>query len=442
MKLLSIAVPCYNSQDYMRNCVDSLLKGGELVEILIVNDGSKDDTEKIADEYAEKYPTIVRAIHQENGGHGEAVNTGIRNATGFYFKVVDSDDWVNEEAFEAILKKLQELIAGPQTLDMMISNFVYEKQGVKRKKIMRYRKYLPQNRIFTWDEVSNMPVGKYILMHSVIYRTELLRECGLELPKHTFYVDNLFVYQPLMSVKTMYYMDENFYRYFIGREDQSVHEDVMIRRIDQQLLVNRLMVDTIAGKKISNKHLRQYMLRYLDIITTVSSVMLIRSGTEESLTKKKDLMGGQFASNETVTIVGLKLRAIENVRILGPVRSKSQVEVSATDAIKLGMKVPVRMSGDLAGSAPIAIVGPKGAIYLKEGCIVAMRHIHMSPKDAQAAGVKNGDIVSVKADNERGTIFNHVAIRVDDSFTLEMHIDTDEANAAKIATGNTVTIIK
>ena len=158
--------------------------------------------------------------------------------------------------------------------------------------------------------------------------------------------------------------------------------------------------------------------------------------------EKMDLMGGQFASNETVTIVGLKLRAIENVRILGPVRSKSQVEVSATDAIKLGMKVPVRMSGDLAGSAPIAIVGPKGAIYLKEGCIVAMRHIHMAPKDAQAAGVHDGDVVSVKADNERGTIFNQVKIRVDDSFTLEMHIDTDEANAARIATGNTVTIIK
>ena len=158
-------------------------------------------------------------------------------------------------------------------------------------------------------------------------------------------------------------------------------------------------------------------------------------GPGYQLTKKKELMGGQFASNETVTIVGLKLRAIENVRILGPVRK-------ATDAIKLGMKVPVRESGDVKGSAPIAIVGPKGAIYLKEGCIVAMRHIHMSPKDAQAAGVKDGDIVSVKADNERGTIFNQVKIRVDDSFTLEMHIDTDEANAAKIATGNTVTIIK
>ena len=151
---------------------------------------------------------------------------------------------------------------------------------------------------------------------------------------------------------------------------------------------------------------------------------------------------GYQLTKKTVTIVGLKLRAIENVRILGPVRKASQVEVSATDAIKLGMKVPVRESGDVKGSAPIAIVGPKGAIYLKEGCIVAMRHIHMSPKDAQAAGVKDGDIVSVKADNERGTIFNQVKIRVDDSFTLEMHIDTDEANAAKIATGNTVTIIK
>jgi len=160
------------------------------------------------------------------------------------------------------------------------------------------------------------------------------------------------------------------------------------------------------------------------------------------LTKKKDLMGGQFASNETCTIVGLKLRAIENVRILGPVRKASQVEVSATDAIKLGMKVPVRESGNIKGSAPIAIIGPKGALYLKEGCIVAMRHIHMSPKDAMAAGVKDGDIVSVKADNDRGTIFNHVKIRVDESFTLEMHIDTDEANASQISQGDTVTIIK
>ncbi len=160
------------------------------------------------------------------------------------------------------------------------------------------------------------------------------------------------------------------------------------------------------------------------------------------LTKKKELMGGQFASNELVTLVGLKLRAIENVRVLGPVRKASQVEISATDAIKLGIKAPVRESGNIAGSAPIALVGPKGALYLKEGCIVAMRHIHMSPEDARQAGVHDGDIVSVKADNERGTVFNQVKIRVSDTFTLEMHIDTDEANAGQIKTGDSVILIK
>lgn len=289
MKLLSIAVPCYNSQDYMRNCVDSLLEGGNLVEILIVDDGSKDDTADIADEYAAKYPNIVKAIHQENGGHGEAVNAGLRNATGLYFKVVDSDDWVNKEAYLAILEKLREITGGPQTLDMMISNFVYEKQGAKRKKVMRYKNYMPVDQLFTWKEMGRMPIGKYILMHSVIYRTGLLRDCGLELPKHTFYVDNLFVYQPLPNVKTMYYMDVNFYRYFIGRDDQSVHEDVMIRRIDQQLLVNRMMIDTIAGVRNIDKNIKRYMLRYLEIIMGVSSIMLIRSGTEENLEKKKDL---------------------------------------------------------------------------------------------------------------------------------------------------------
>ncbi|MCR2045754.1 phosphate propanoyltransferase [Acetatifactor muris] len=160
------------------------------------------------------------------------------------------------------------------------------------------------------------------------------------------------------------------------------------------------------------------------------------------LTKKKDLMGGQYACNETVTVVGLKLRAIENVRVLGPVRKASQLEISATDTMKLGVAAPVRESGNIAGSAPVAVVGPKGVIYLKEGCIIAMRHIHMSPADAAAAGVHDGDIVSVRADNERGTVFNQVKIRVNDSFTLEMHIDTDEANASKIKTGDRVTIIR
>jgi putative phosphotransacetylase len=153
-------------------------------------------------------------------------------------------------------------------------------------------------------------------------------------------------------------------------------------------------------------------------------------------------MGGQFASNELVTIVGVKLRAIENVRVLGPVRSKSQVEISQTDAVKLGVRAPIRLSGQLSGSAPIAVVGPKGVVYLDEGCIIAERHIHMSPRDAQVAGVQDKEVVSVKFNNERGTIFNNVTVRIDPTFTLEMHIDTDEANASKIKTGDVGIIVK
>ncbi len=290
MKLLSIAIPCYNSEAYMEKCIESLLVGGEDVEILVVDDGSKDRTAEIADAYQEKYPSIVKAIHQENGGHGEAVNAGIRNATGLYFKVVDSDDWVNKEAYEKILKTLEDLIRGPKTVDLLISNFVYEKQGAPRKKVMQYRHCLPVEQIFQWSDVGHMPKGKYLLMHSMIYRTKLLHECGLSLPKHTFYVDNLFAFEPLPYVENMYYLDVNFYRYFIGRDDQSVNERVMIKRIDQQIRVNKLMVDAFHRYSFSNKRLRSYMISYLDIITTVSSIMLIRSGTEEGLEKKKELL--------------------------------------------------------------------------------------------------------------------------------------------------------
>lgn len=207
-------------------------------------------------------------------------------------------------------------------------------------------------------------------------------------------------------------------------------------------LIARMVMEAIEKKEsTSNGYMVPIGVSARHIHLTQEHVEIL-FGKGYQLTKKKELMGGQFASNELVTIVGLKLRAIENVRVLGPVRSKSQVEISATDAIKLGVKAPIRPSGDIKGSAPIAVVGPKGVIYLNEGCIIAQRHIHMAPKDAMAAGVTDGQVVSVKADNERGTIFNHVQIRVDDSFTLEMHIDTDEANAAKISTGQTVTIIK
>ena len=287
MKLLTVAIPCYNSQDYMEHAVETVLVGGEDVEIILVNDGSSDDTAKIADRLQSEHPSIIKAIHQENGGHGEAVNAGIRNATGLYFKVVDSDDWVDYDSYMKILAKLKELAGGDRTLDMFIANYVYEKEGAKHKKVMRYTA-LPKDKLITWND-SKFHKGQYILMHSVIYRTQLLRECGLELPKHTFYVDNIYVYKPLPNVKYMYYMDVDFYRYFIGRDDQSVNEKVMIGRIDQQIRVNKIMVDEFDLWKLSNKKLRKYMFNYLEIITVVSTIMLIRSGTQENLDKKREL---------------------------------------------------------------------------------------------------------------------------------------------------------
>ena len=292
MKLLSVAIPSYNSEAYMRKCIESLLVGGEDVEILIVNDGSTDGTGTIADGYAARYPSIVKAIHKENGGHGSAVNAGLEHATGLYFKVVDSDDWVKESAYLKILEVLRDITTGDSGLDMLISNFVYEKEGEKKHKVMRYRHALPQDRIFTWNEVKHFHKGQYILMHSVIFRTRLLKECGLHLPEHTFYVDNIFVFEPLPFVKNMYYLDVNFYRYYIGRADQSVNEEIMISRIDQQLKVNKLMIDYLVDKKqelLKNKRQYQYMRNYLEIITTVSSILLIRADTKESLQMKKEL---------------------------------------------------------------------------------------------------------------------------------------------------------
>ena len=300
MKLLTFAIPCYNSQEYMGKCIESLLPGGDEVEILIIDDGSTDLTADIADKYEEKYPGIVRAIHQENGGHGEAVNTGIRNASGLYFKVVDSDDWVDKDAYRQVLDKLRELTGGDTVLDMMLCNFVYDKDGAKRKKVMHYESSVPVEELVSWEDTKHFRKGRYILMHSVIYRTRLLRKCGIELPKHTFYVDNIYVFEPLPYVKTIYYLPVSFYRYYIGREDQSVNESVMISRIDQQITVTKLMIDYFRDTKVEDGKLRRYMRNYLEIMMVISSIFLIKAGDPESLSKKKQLWE-YLRSKDTLT---------------------------------------------------------------------------------------------------------------------------------------------
>ncbi len=272
-KLITYAIPCYNSADYTDACIESILACNrpDDIEIIVVDDGStKDNTLEKARIWESTNPGVVRAIHQENGGHGAAVMTGLEHARGTYFKVVDSDDWLDNEANVAMLDKLASF---DEPLDLMLVNYVYEHTADNTSEVMSYRRMLPEGQLFTWDDCGHFGLTKYILMHSVVYRTQMLRDCGLTLPRHTFYVDNIFVYVPLPQCERIYYMDIDLYRYFIGREDQSVNESVMIGRIDQQLRVTRIMIDSfLLERDVKSPRLRSYMRNYLTMMMVICTV--------------------------------------------------------------------------------------------------------------------------------------------------------------------------
>jgi len=289
-KLLSVAIPCFNSQDYVRRAIDSLLPGKDKVEVLVVDDGSTDGTAKIAQDYTEKYPDTVRLISKENGGHGDAVMTGLKNATGLYYRVLDSDDWLDESSLLKLLDVLEEMRDPSKAADLVITNYVYEKVNEGRSCAIDYRKNLPIGRLFGWDEVGKFATGSYILMHSATYRTELARNSGMDLPKHTFYVDHLFVCYPMIHVEKMYYLDVDLYRYFIGREDQSVNEKVMLSRMDQQLKVNRLMLYALQVDQITNPAKKEYLYYYTEIVTLATVSFLLRLGTKEDAAQMESFL--------------------------------------------------------------------------------------------------------------------------------------------------------
>ena len=287
--LLSIIVPVYNVERYLCQCLDSLLAQNlSDYEIILVDDGSTDQSGMICDRYASAH-SLFQCVHKPNGGLPSARKCGFEASHGQYVTFVDSDDWVDGEALKRILTLVRNLEEDGEQIDMLISNFVYEKVGASHKKCVHYRNALPQDEIFRWDDMGHFRLDQYILMHSVIYRTDLLKLIQLRLPKHTFYVDNIYVYYPLPHVRKIYYLDVDFYRYFIGRDDQSVNEKNMIARADQQIFVTKTMIDMYELKKISSKKLRQYMVNYLAIMMTVSSIILIRSKTKENIEKKREL---------------------------------------------------------------------------------------------------------------------------------------------------------
>lgn len=206
-------------------------------------------------------------------------------------------------------------------------------------------------------------------------------------------------------------------------------------------LVEKIVREVVSSQSASEKDVPIGISnRHIHLSTSDVETLF---GKGYTLTKLKDLsQPGQYACKETLTIVGPSMRPIEGVRVLGPERKKTQVEISRTDSFQLKLKPPVRESGKTEKSAPITIIGPKGVISLDEGCIIANRHIHMSEQEGERFGVKDCDYVTVELSGERRTRFYDVQIRVHKDFRLEMHIDTDDANAAGVKNGDLATIVK
>ena len=290
MKILSVIIPCYNSEGYMDRCIESVLTGGEEVEIVIIDDGSTDRTAEIADDYASKYPSIIKVIHKENGGHGSGINYGLKAATGWFFKVVDSDDRLDPDGLKQVLDFLRMSIKTNSKLDMLLCNYVYDKQGAKHKFVMK-PKGIPKDKMLTWDDIRHIRKYHYILMHSIIYRTDLLRLCDLVLPEHTYYVDNIYAFQPLPYVKKFCYKDIDLYWYFIGREGQSVSEEKLVKQIDQYILVVKIMTAVYKESKLvtSSKPCLNYMMNYLEVVFAITCNFLNVGKDPANVQKRKEL---------------------------------------------------------------------------------------------------------------------------------------------------------
>ena len=301
-KTLTFVVPAYNMETYLERCVASLLSATDIsdIEVLIVDDGSSDSTPELADMYHNRWPNNVRAIHQSNKGHGGAVNTGIANATGMYIKVVDADDWVDTPSIDTLMDTLRAQCNADTPVDMIVTNYVYDKVGKRVKHTVNFRHAMTAGKVLGWDDLGHFGLAEYILMHALIYRTQIVRDSGMQLPEHTFYVDFIYAYQPFPWVKTMMYLDMPFYHYFIGREGQSVQTDVMIRRVNQLRLVNQRMTEATPEPGTVPDGLYRYMIHFLSIESCVTSVFLILSKDKKNYQLKDELWADIDAASPAI----------------------------------------------------------------------------------------------------------------------------------------------
>lgn len=278
--LLTLAVPCYNAAAHMHRCLDSLLAVQASMEIIIINDGSTDNTGAVADAYARSFPDYVRVVHQQNGGHGAGVMAGLALAKGLFFKVVDSDDWLDTDALRAILTRLAAL-AGEKPPDLVVCNYTRHHQGKVR--MIRYSRAFPRDHTFTWQGAGVLKAHQHLMMHALIFRTALLRQCDLQLPRHTYYVDILITHIPLLYAKTMHYCDVSLYQYLTGQAQQSVNVHNVIRNIDHMLRVTDILIDAYLSRQSALEAAqRQMLLSGISLTTGIASVHLMMSGEADA----------------------------------------------------------------------------------------------------------------------------------------------------------------
>ena len=297
-KVISFVVPCYNSAEYMDNCIQSLVNlnnDKDDIEIIIVDDGSNlDNTLQKANDWKDKYPTIIKVIHEKNGGPGQAINTGLKNANGLYFKVVDSDDYLDKNGtipvMEYLRKQLKSLDVENKATDLVIGNFVYNKITNNKQYPVKYTNALPQNREFIWNDIKKFHSWQKLFMHSSIFRTKLLQDIKLELPKNIFYVDAIFITVPLVYVKTLYYIDTNMYIYNIGRPDQSVNEKIIMKRSDQLVKGIKIIIDNLNIEELKkSKQLEKYMYNHLSQTILVITIIHRTTNTQEMKIAQKQM---------------------------------------------------------------------------------------------------------------------------------------------------------
>lgn len=291
MKLLTLVVPSYNVEGCLRRCVERMVSAGPEVDVLIVDDGSTDGTPALADALASEHPDIVRVIHQENGGHGEGLNQGIRSARGVYLKSVDADDRIDPASLIAMLDLLRAHAAPDTWADLVINDYVYDHPDRESVFQVRYNHVFHLDRVDTWETCHAFPIWKQFMIHSMCYRVALLREHAYELPKHTFYEDNLYIYQPLPWVQTILYLPHPLYGYTVAQENQSVSEKNLLLRMDQNTRMVTRMICTWTWEEISRLpvHLRNYMLSFLSGQVLNVTVLHERAGNELARNLNRDM---------------------------------------------------------------------------------------------------------------------------------------------------------